>query len=45
MRNFNYYNPTRIQFGWGRINEIGRVVKINGSRCLLVTVSNFYLLF
>jgi alcohol dehydrogenase class IV len=41
MRNFNYYNPTRIQFGWGRINEIGRIVKRNGARCLLVTVKPF----
>jgi alcohol dehydrogenase class IV len=41
MRNFNYYNPTRIQFGWGRINEIGRIVKRNGTRCLLVTVKPF----
>ncbi|MFX0007472.1 MAG: iron-containing alcohol dehydrogenase [Promethearchaeota archaeon] len=38
MRNFNYYNPTRIQFGCGRINEIGKIVKRNGARCLLVTV-------
>jgi alcohol dehydrogenase class IV len=41
MRNFNYYHPTRIQFGWGRINEIGKIVKRNGIRCLLVTVEPF----
>jgi len=41
MRNFNYYNPTRIQFGWGRINEIGKIVKRNGKKCLLVTVEPF----
>ncbi|MFX1497675.1 MAG: iron-containing alcohol dehydrogenase [Promethearchaeota archaeon] len=41
MRNFNYYNPTRIQFGWGRINELGRIVKRNGVKCLLVTVKPF----
>lgn len=41
MRIFNYYHPTRIQFGWGRIGEIGKVVKRNGTRCLLVTVKPF----
>ena len=41
MRNFNYYHPTRIQFGCGRINEIGKIVKRNGKRCLLVTVKPF----
>ncbi len=41
MRDFNYYHPTRIQFGWGRINEIGKTVKRNGKRCLLVTVKPF----
>ncbi|MFX1431401.1 MAG: iron-containing alcohol dehydrogenase [Promethearchaeota archaeon] len=41
MRNFNYYNPTRIQFGWSRINEIGKIVKRNGKICLLVTVKPF----
>jgi alcohol dehydrogenase len=41
MRNFNYYHPTRIQFGWSRINEIGKIVKRNGKICLLVTVKPF----
>lgn len=41
MRNFNFYNPTRILFGWGRINEIGKIVKRNGKKCLLVTVKPF----
>jgi alcohol dehydrogenase len=41
MRSFNYYHPTRIQFGWSRINEIGKIVKRNGNRCLLVTVKPF----
>ncbi|MFX1569121.1 MAG: iron-containing alcohol dehydrogenase [Promethearchaeota archaeon] len=41
MRNFNYFHPTRIQFGCGRINEIGKIVKRNGKRCLLVTVKPF----
>ena len=41
MRNFNYYQPTRIRFGWGRVNEIGRVIARIGKRCLLVTVKSF----
>lgn len=41
MRNFNYYQPTRIRFGWGRVNEIGRVVARIGKKCLLVTVKSF----
>jgi len=23
MKNFNYYLPTSIRYGWGRVNEIG----------------------
>jgi len=38
---FNYFHPTRINFGWGRINEIGKVVRRNGKKCLLVTVKPF----
>ncbi|MFX1502818.1 MAG: iron-containing alcohol dehydrogenase [Promethearchaeota archaeon] len=41
MKSFNYYHPTRIQFGWNRINEIGKIVKRNGEKCLLVTVKPF----
>jgi len=41
MNDFNYYHPTRIQFGWGRINEIGKIVVRNGKKCLLVTVKPF----
>jgi len=41
MRNFNYYQPTRIRFGWGRVNEIGRIVARIGKKCLLVTVKSF----
>jgi alcohol dehydrogenase class IV len=41
MRNFNYYQPTQIKFGWGRVNEIGRTVARNGKKCLLVTVTPF----
>lgn len=38
MREFNYYQPTDIRFGSGRINEVGEVVATYGKRCLLVTV-------
>ncbi len=41
MRCFNYYQPTRIIFGWGRLNEIGKLVSRNGKKCLLVTVKSF----
>ncbi len=41
MKNFNFYLPTRISFGWGRVNEIGKIVARNGKRCLLVTVKSF----
>jgi alcohol dehydrogenase class IV len=41
VNDFNYYHPTRIQFGWGRINEIGKNVVRNGKKCLLVTVKPF----
>ncbi|MFX1393276.1 MAG: iron-containing alcohol dehydrogenase [Promethearchaeota archaeon] len=40
MGNFNFFQPTRIRFGWGRVNEIGKVVALNGKRCLLVTVKS-----
>ncbi len=38
MKNFNYYQPTKILFGCGRIKEIGEIVAKYGKRCLLVTV-------
>lgn len=34
---FNYYQPTRIHFGEGRLAELGGIVKKYGTRCLLVT--------
>ncbi len=37
---FNFYNPTRIHFGEGRVNELGSVLKKHGKRCMLVTTSN-----
>ena len=39
MKNFNYYQPTEILFGVGRIKEIGKAVSEYGNRCLLVTGS------
>ena len=41
MRNINYYNPTKLLFGWGRISEIGGIVAEYGKRCLMVTVKSF----
>ena len=41
MESFNFYLPTRIVFGWGRVNEVGKLVSRNGKRCLLVTVKPF----
>ncbi|MFW9993255.1 MAG: iron-containing alcohol dehydrogenase [Candidatus Odinarchaeota archaeon] len=41
MRKFNFYQPTRILFGWQRVNEVGKVIAFAGKRCLLVTVKAF----
>ena len=41
MRNINYYNPTNIRFGWGRVSEVGDIVASYGKRCLMVTVKPF----
>jgi len=41
MKDFNYYQPTEIRFGAGRVNEVGEVVAKFGKRCLLVTVPVF----
>jgi len=38
MKDFNYFQPTEILFGCGRINQIGETVAKYGKRCLLVTV-------
>lgn len=37
MRTFNYYQPTRIHFGSGSIQEVGAIVRQYGQRCLMVT--------
>jgi len=41
MRDFNFYLPTRIRFGWGQVKEIGNLIARNGKKCLLVTVKPF----
>lgn len=41
MKDFNYFQPTEIRFGWGRLKEVGEVVAKYGKRCLLVTVPSF----
>ncbi len=38
MKPFNYFQPTEIRFGCGRLSEVGDVVAQYGKRCLLVTV-------
>jgi alcohol dehydrogenase class IV len=41
MKDFDYYQPTEIRFGPGRIREVGEAVARWGRRCLLVTVPVF----
>lgn len=38
MKPFDYFQPTEIRFGAGRLSEVGDVVAQYGKRCLLVTV-------
>lgn len=38
MKPFDYFQPTEIHFGTGRLSEVGEVVTKYGKRCLLVTV-------
>lgn len=40
MENFNFYQPTRVHFGAGRLNEVGTVVGKYGKKCMLVTTTN-----
>jgi len=37
MKSFNYYQPTEIRFGVGRVKEVGEISLRFGKRCLLVT--------
>ena len=41
MITFNYFQPTEIRFGYGRLKELGEVARRFGKRCLLVTVPIF----
>ena len=41
MKALDYYQPTEIKFGWGRVEEIGEIVSRFGKRCLMVTVPVF----
>lgn len=41
MKAFNYFQPTEIVFGSGRIQEIGKIAARFGKNCLLVTVPEF----
>ena len=41
MKAFNYFQPTEIVFGRGRVAEIGQFAAKYGKRCLLVTVPEF----
>lgn len=37
MKHFDLCQPTQIRFGWGRLDEVGEVLRMYGQRCLLVT--------
>ena len=37
MKNFNFYMPTQIRFGKGRINELKEIIPSYGKKCLIVS--------
>lgn len=37
MKDFDYFQPTEIIFGKGRVNELGKLARRFGKKCLLVT--------
>jgi len=37
MKNFNFYMPTQIRFGKGRINELKEILPSFGEKCLIVS--------
>ncbi|HOM02036.1 MAG TPA: iron-containing alcohol dehydrogenase [Acetivibrio sp.] len=41
MKEFNYYAPTEIIFGCGKVQEIGSIAARYGKKALLVTVPEF----
>ena len=40
MKPFDYFQPTEIRFGRGRVAEVGEAVAQFGKRCLVVTEAN-----
>jgi len=38
VKSFDYFQPTEIRFGRGRLSEVGEAAAQYGERCLLVTV-------
>ena len=48
MKNFNFYMPTQIRFGEGRINDLKEIIPSYGKKCLIVSrpvngsLSNLY---
>jgi len=40
MHSFNFFTPTQIRFGVGRIKEVGDVISGYGKKCLMVTSAN-----
>lgn len=38
--NFTFYQPSKIHFGPGKLNQIGQIAKNYGTKCLLVTTIN-----
>ena len=40
--NFSYFNPVKIVFGAGRLNEAGSYVKQYGNKALIVTTGSFF---
>ncbi|UCD32778.1 MAG: iron-containing alcohol dehydrogenase [Desulfobacterales bacterium] len=39
MKAFDYYLPTKILYGAGRVEEVGKAIKSYGDKCLVVTGS------
>lgn len=39
MKSFDYYSPTDIRFGCGRVEETGEILSQFGKKCLMVTGS------
>jgi len=39
MKAFDFFMPTKIEFGTGRVTEVGEAIKQFGTRCILVTGS------